>query len=521
MNDEHGRSTRPDGSSPGDDAVIGRLRNALDELTAHAPAHGLVPVEPHSTGFGPARWLAVAAAAVLVVGATAAVVINRNNATSTASTPTEVATTQPLIEPELIRSVVPWYVLSSPDLVPGDEVLEPCCPAQPATGSNVVMAWARTTGTTDGLLTMTELLHTSGSTVGAVGQGVSTREVDGATLVFASYGISSDERESLAAQVVTGSGLPYVLPADGWEFVATGRSTDGEHRSQTYTPATTDPLSSYMPTVTITVGDYRGELEWLTRLPEPQQVAIAGNDGWKVTNDEGGVDVVWRTSDGSWATLRMDAVFADRADGLIAAVAEITEGEPSPVVETVPAPDVSMAAVDEAYPVGIAVDGTPLPEYDASGSGADPAIGLAAPAVMGFDYSGRRVTIDPADGPHLVLVEAHWCPHCTATLPRVVQWMADGTIPEWLTVTLVSTAESPDGANYPAVQWLQDLGWTGPVIRDSSNGDGAAGPAAEAYGVTGLPSFVLIGADGTVVARLAGEPSAQDMASLIAALPAP
>ena len=45
--------------------------------------------------------------------------------------------------------------------------------------------------------------------------------------------------------------------------------------------------------------------------------------------------------------------------------------------------------------------------------------------------------------------------------------------------------------------------------------------AAEAYGVTGLPSFVLIGADGTVVARLAGEPSAQDMASLIAALPAP
>ena len=45
-----------------------------------------------------------------------------------------------------------------------------------------------------------------------------------------------------------------------------------------------------------------------------------------------------------------------------------------------------------------------------------------------------------------------------------------------------------------------DEGWTWPILADSSSRE-----AAEAYGVSGFPFFVIVGADGTVKARVSGE----------------
>ena len=163
------------------------------------------------------------------------------------------------------------------------------------------------------------------------------------------------------------------------------------------------------------------------------------------------------------------------------------------------------------------ITGDALPAFDPSV--VDTAIGMPAPAVVGHDHSGNEVAIDPATGPHLVLFVAHWCPHCAADLPHVIEWMADGTIPQWLPVTLVSTAESATAANYPADTWLQEHGWPSPEIRDPSRGDGAAGEVATAYGTSGYPYYVLIGADGTIAARTTGEQTAGDMTALITALP--
>ncbi|MFI0528397.1 MAG: hypothetical protein ACH37H_19990, partial [Ilumatobacteraceae bacterium] len=118
-----------DDLSPEDGAVIARVRAALDEVTAHAhdhdhaQAHSLVPAEWPRSGVGAGRWLAIAAAAVLIVGAVTAIVVNRSNSTDVASTPTDAAA--PTTEPVLIRSEVPWYVLASQDLVPGEVVVEP------------------------------------------------------------------------------------------------------------------------------------------------------------------------------------------------------------------------------------------------------------------------------------------------------------------------------------------------------------------------------------------------------------
>ncbi|MDQ3782544.1 MAG: redoxin domain-containing protein, partial [Actinomycetota bacterium] len=50
----------------------------------------------------------------------------------------------------------------------------------------------------------------------------------------------------------------------------------------------------------------------------------------------------------------------------------------------------------------------------------DPAVGIAAPAVVGEDFDGNTVSIDPTDGsPKAIMFLAHWCPHCQAEVPRV------------------------------------------------------------------------------------------------------
>ena len=401
-----------DDLSPEDGAVIARVRAALDEVTAHDhdhdhdQAHSLVPAEWPRSGVGAGRWLAIAAAAVLIVGAVTAIVVNRRNSTDVASTPTDAAA--PTTEPVLIRSEVPWYVLASQDLVPGEETSEPCCSTLPASGTGLVMAWALDGEPANGLLTLAEAIEPS--TVEVVGEST-RRPIDGGggggELIIQSYGITAGERDSLADQIVPGSGLPYVLTAPGWQYVAMGYSGGGERRSQVYIPATTDPLSSYLPTVTITVGAYRGELAWLTFFTISEPVTVAGRDGWKVTNRDGGADVFWPTADGSWATLRIDAAFADRVDGLIAAVIEVSPG--APTVETVPVPD--GAPPSETAPGSVPTDsasdavanitGDALPAFDPSV--VDTAIGMPAPAVVGHDHSGNEVAIDPATGPHLVL----------------------------------------------------------------------------------------------------------------------
>jgi hypothetical protein len=74
-------------------------------------------------------------------------------------------------------------------------------------------------------------------------------------------------------------------------------------------------------------------------------------------------------------------------------------------------------------------------------------------------------------------------------------------------------------ANYPADTWLHELGWSGRVLRDSNEVDGAAGRAAAAYGASGWPYFVVIGVDGTVLARASGELDKSAMEKLMKDLP--
>ena len=158
----------------------------------------------------------------------------------------------------------------------------------------------------------------------------------------------------------------------------------------------------------------------------------------------------------------------------------------------------------------VSVDGDPLPEFSSevrSGEVADPAVGQSVPVVSGVDYAGTATVIDPAtDGPTMVVLLAHWCPHCNAEIPVLNDWRDSGQIPDALNIVGVSTGAASDAPNFPPGEWLDEKDWQWPVLADDRPpDDGSPPPAMGAYGGTSYPTLVFVDADGRVVERLSGE----------------
>jgi thiol-disulfide isomerase/thioredoxin len=147
----------------------------------------------------------------------------------------------------------------------------------------------------------------------------------------------------------------------------------------------------------------------------------------------------------------------------------------------------------------VTVDGTPLPSYDSTKS-PDPGIGKTIPTLEGVSVlDGKPVTVKPTGKPQMVLFVAHWCPHCQAEVPRLVDLAKQGVF-DGVEVTAVATGTNSAYPNYPPSAWLEGVKWPFPVLADSPQFT-----AATAYGLSAYPYFVLVNPDGTVAARATGE----------------
>lgn len=167
----------------------------------------------------------------------------------------------------------------------------------------------------------------------------------------------------------------------------------------------------------------------------------------------------------------------------------------------------------DSQPVTIAGDALPGFDPDAA---VDEAVGLEAPVLTGLNFQGDEVKIDaPSDGPYMVVFLAHWCPHCNTEVPRLLDWKNSGAVPAELQVVGVATAVAEGQANYPPATWFSNKGWSWPVLVDETLGAGTAGKAAVAYGASGWPYFVIVGADGLVKARVSGEIEAADLQVIV------
>lgn len=214
-----------------------------------------------------------------------------------------------------------------------------------------------------------------------------------------------------------------------------------------------------------------------------------------------------------WLWIGLVAVVAVVAVVVIVSSSGDDEGETS----TTGTDDTSLNNLPDSQPVTVTGDAVPTLAVEFGDWQSDAAIGTAAPVLTGLDFQGDEVVIDAAatGKPYMVVFLAHWCPHCNAEVPRLLDWRKTGGIPEDLQIVGVATAASPSSANYPPAEWFSDKGWSWPVMVDESTGDHAAGKAAIALGAPGWPYIVLIGADGTVKGRASGELSLDDIQSFV------
>ena len=164
------------------------------------------------------------------------------------------------------------------------------------------------------------------------------------------------------------------------------------------------------------------------------------------------------------------------------------------------------------------VTGTPLPQYSSekySGNADDPAIGKTIPTVKGVSvFDGTPVTIEPNGKPQAIVFVAHWCPHCQAEVPKLVA-LAKAGVFDGVDVTAVATGTNSTADNYPPSKWLKGEDWPFPVMADSPQGT-----AAEAFGISAYPYFVLVDANGKVAGRATGEVTPADITANIEALKA-
>jgi len=115
-------------------------------------------------------------------------------------------------------------------------------------------------------------------------------------------------------------------------------------------------------------------------------------------------------------------------------------------------------------------------------------VGDAAPDFALKDLAGAEVTLASLKG-KVVLLDfwATWCGPCKAAMPAI-QKIADDYKDKGVVVLGINTWEnSPDAAK----KYMADKKFTYPCLL-------AGDPLAEAYGVPGIPTLVVIGKDGAV-----------------------
>jgi len=167
--------------------------------------------------------------------------------------------------------------------------------------------------------------------------------------------------------------------------------------------------------------------------------------------------------------------------------------------------------VDDSIAFGeVSVVGEPLP-FLADPATTDPALGFTAPTVSGADWNDVSSTVAPDGRPKILMFLAHWCPHCQAEVPEVQAWLDAGGLPpdvDMYSFTVLSDRLRP---NWPPQTWLEDEGWTVPVIMDDEQQS-----SVFAYGMRGTPFYVVLDGDNINLGRFSGQVGVAGLEQMVA-----
>lgn len=137
---------------------------------------------------------------------------------------------------------------------------------------------------------------------------------------------------------------------------------------------------------------------------------------------------------------------------------------------------------------------------------ASPLIGRQAPAIAAERLMGGRFDLAQQRGGFVVVnFFATWCVPCIKEHPELVEFSrAEG--PDGVTIVSVVYDDDPDDVR----QFFDDNGGDWPVVIDTD------GRIALSYGVSGVPESYLVAPDGTVVTKLIGGVTADDLGQVLA-----
>ena len=191
------------------------------------------------------------------------------------------------------------------------------------------------------------------------------------------------------------------------------------------------------------------------------------------------------------------------------------------LVTTTPSPVPSLAsstkAVWNAYSdpefyesVLVEVKGLPLPYVREK---FDPAVGLKSPTLESVLLDGTPVFIGGEGPTTILMVLAHWCPHCRNEVRELTKHFSDEGLPETVRVMSLATAIDSSRANYPPHKWLENENWPVPVIVDNPDS-----VIADIFGVNSFPFFIVIDQAGDIALRIPGRMGVDTLERLIEAL---
>ena len=146
----------------------------------------------------------------------------------------------------------------------------------------------------------------------------------------------------------------------------------------------------------------------------------------------------------------------------------------------------------------VTVEGNTLPFLADPAS--DPALGFSAPTVTGVDFDGTSHTVGSDGRPKILIFLAHWCPHCQNEVPVVQDWLNSGGLPAEVDMYSFTVMTDHLRPNWPPQEWLEEEGWTLPVIMDDEEGS-----VVTAYGMRGTPFYVVLDGENRNVGRFSGE----------------
>jgi hypothetical protein len=93
----------------------------------------------------------------------------------------------------------------------------------------------------------------------------------------------------------------------------------------------------------------------------------------------------------------------------------------------------------------------------------------------------------------------------------VQQWVDEGNLPEDVELISVVTSTNRSQPNWPPQDWLEEEGWTSPVIMDDE-----IGTVAGNYGMAGTPFYVVLDGENNNLGRLSGEIGTEGLEALTA-----